>query len=396
MAHLPVLPPEARRILELARSDRGAAREALAQLSAQAQTALLLETPVSRRAALLDLVDQPESVVPGLPAADLCLLARSIGLEEAGWLLSCATNEQLVASIDLDAWDGALPDRVRFGEWLAALADAGEETLLRATHAIDFEMLVLQVRARSHVVLKTNEDDWEPPAGGVTVDGVFYFVPRAEADDLSDFMELIQALFSNDYWMYFRLAQGGIWELDIETEEWALRWRRGRLEDLGFPNFDDAMRIYSFLRPDRRSEIPTRPPASTLEAHTNLPVSVPPLPIVSDAEHALFRAMAGLEEAERAPVRAAFLELANRVAMADRLPLGEPETLEKALEKAARVSSRGIVHLAEAHGLDAADVLRRVTVERLFQVGHNLAPEPRKERATESETDPETASEFPN
>jgi hypothetical protein len=392
MAHLPVLPPEARRVLELARSDRRAAREALGALSAEAQTALLLDTPVSSRAALLDLIDQPEQVVPGLPPADLCLLARSIGLEEAGWLLTCATNEQLVASIDLDAWDGALPDRHRFGEWVAALADAGEETLLRATSALDFEMLVLHVRERSVVVLKSNEDDWEPPAGGQTVDGVFYFIPRAETDDLAELMELIQALFSNDYWMYFRLAQGGIWELDMETEEWALRWRRGRLEDLGFPNFDDAMRIYSFLREDRRSQIPTRKTPSTLESDAILPVSVPPLPIVSDAAHALFRAMAALAETERGPIRAAFLELANRVAMADRLPLGEPETLEKALEKAARVGSRGLEYLAAEHSIDGAEVLRRVTVERLFQVGHNLAPEPRKTRPEKPEAVSEAES----
>ena len=375
MATLPVLPAEARRVLELARSDRAAAREALAKLTPEAQTALLLETPVSRRSALLDLVDEPERVVPGLPPADLCLVVRSIGLEEAGWLLACATDEQIRASVDLDAWKGFLPDHRRFGEWLSALADAGEETLLRAARAVDFELLVLQLRERAAVSMKGNEDDWEPPDGGITVDGVFYLVPREPNDDLRDLMELLRVLFTNDYWVYFRLLQGGLWELDTETEEWAHRWRRGRLQDLGFPDMEDAKRIYSFLREDRRSELPSVPEPTAMDIDATLPVSAPPLPMVDDSEHALFRAMAGLDEGERAPVRFAFLTLANRVAMADELPLGEPETLETALDKAARVASRGLEHLAREHELGGPAVLRRVPVERLFRLGHSLKPE---------------------
>ena len=376
MATLPVLPPETRRLLELARSDRAAAREALAELTPEAQTALLLETPVSRRVALLDLVDEPERVVPGLPPADLCLLARSIGLEEAGWLLACATDEQIRGSLDLDAWKGTLPDLRRFGEWLAALADGGEESLLRVARSVDFEVLVLQLRERAWLNMKSNEDDWEPPDGGLTVDGVFYLVPRAATDDLSDLMGLLRALFANDYWTYFRLVQGGLWELDLESQEWAHRWRRGRLQDLGFPDLEDAKRIYSFLRADRRSELPLAPQSTAAEPDVDviLAVSVP-LPTVDDSEHALFRAMAELGEAERGPARSAFLTLANRVAMADELPLGEPETLDSVLEKAARVASRGLEYLAREHVLTGPDVLRRVSVEHLFRLGHSLEPE---------------------
>ena len=375
MATLPVLPPEARRILELARSDRAAARGALAKLTPDAQATLLLETPISRRVALLDLVENPERVVPALPPADVCLMARAIGLEEAGWLLACATEEQLQASVDLDAWSGYLPDRGRFREWLGAFADAGEETILRAVRAVDFEVWVLQLRERAFVDLKSSDDDWEPPADGLTVDGVFWFVAREPTDDLSDLMQLLRVLFTNDYWVYFRLAQGGLWELDMESEEWAHRWRRGRLTDLGFPDLEEAKRIYSFLRADRLSELPSVPPAARTDVDTTLPVSTPPLPTVHDSEHALFRAMAGLDETGRATVRQAFLTLANCVAMADELPLGEPETLDGALEKAARVASLGLEHLAREHGMEGAAMLRRVSVERLFQVGHNLEPD---------------------
>ncbi len=383
MAHLPVLPAEARRILDLARTDRATARKALAQHSAADQAKLLLETPISRRTALLDLVDQPEEVIPALPAADVCLMARSIGLEEAGWLLSCATDEQLQASVDIDAWDGFVPDQMRLREWLAAFADAGEETMLRATRVIDFEVLVLHLRQRAIVVLKTNEDDWEPPDGGQTIDGVFYFVPRVMGDDMGELLSLIGTLFNNEYWTYFRLAQGAIWEIDVETEEWAYRWRRGRMEDLGFPDPDDARRVYSFIRTANLADLPApspvhvRHPSEDLddeEEDPYLPMTMPPLPTETTGEHAVFRAMAALPDKDRERVRQTFLVLANRVAMADSLPLGEPETLEETVKRAAELTSKGLEHLMAAHGLAGADVLMRVSLERLFQVGHQLTP----------------------
>jgi hypothetical protein len=39
---------------------------------------------------------------------------------------------------------------------------------------------------------------------------------------------LLRTLFEEDYWTYFRLMQGALWELASDTEEWALRWRSGR------------------------------------------------------------------------------------------------------------------------------------------------------------------------
>ena len=85
--------------------------------------------------------------------------------------------------------------------------------------------------------------------------------------------------------------------------------------------------------------------------------------------------MAELEVEERARFFYAFLSLANRVAVADRLDLGDAETLPSTLEKAASVSSRGLDFIASETGTSAAEVLRRAGATRLFRVGVNLDPE---------------------
>lgn len=369
----PALSPQARELLNLARTDRIAARQTMSALPLDAQVALVCETPVARRAELIDLSLESEALIAQLPPAELCFTAKAVGLNDAGWLLEHATEEQLVACLDLDVWNGGVPERGKLDDWLAALAHAGEDTLLRAAHAIDMELLVLEIRSRARVTLKPNGDDsWEPPDASHTIDGQFFLEPLRDDDDFADLLAFLRVLFQHDYWIYYRLLQGAQWELESDAEEWALRWRDGRLQDLGFPPFEDAKRIYAFLRPEQLGALAKAEELKAVGEWT-LPVWMPQLPVSRDQELALFRALAQLSDEERRPHAFAFMALANRVAMADGLPLGDAESMPTALEKAARIASRGLEHVAQENGVALPEALRRATLERLFRVGHQLA-----------------------
>jgi hypothetical protein len=391
----PALSPQARELLDLARRDRGAAKQALAALDLDAQLALVCEAPAAHRAALLELAPLPEALIPRMPPAELVFTAKALGLHDAGWLLEHATEEQLVACLDLDGWSGDLPERGKLDDWLAALAHAGEPTLLRAARALDMELLVLEVRARARVTLKPNGDDsWEPPVGAHTLDGQFYLEPLRDDDDFADLISFLRVLFEHEYWTYYRLLQGAQWELDSDAEEWALRWRDGRLQDLGFPPFEDAKRIYAFVKPDQLGALPKADELRPV-GEWDLPVWMPNLPVSRDQELALFRGLAQLGEDERRARGFELMALANRVAMADGLPLGDAESLPTALEKAARVASRGLEHLAQANGVTLPEVLRRSALERLFRVGHQLDVREQvlSSRATESAEEGEDGEE---
>jgi hypothetical protein len=343
----------------------------MASLSVAEQTALVCEAPVSRRSELIELAPEPERLIPALPPAELCFTAKAVGLRDAGWLMEHATAEQIAACLDLDTWRDFEADRSKLDEWLEAFAEAGDETLLRSTRAMDLELLVLHMKSRIGVVLKPGDEGWEPPERARTLDGQFYFFALREKDDLAEVESLLRTLFQNDYWVYFRLLQGVIWELVPETEEWALRWRTGRLQDLGFPTWEESMRIYGFLRPEALRLLPEGD--RFLEVgEWPLPIWMPDLPVAAHAERSIFRAMAELSEAERRPHLYAFLALANRIAVAERMPLGDAETIPRAIERAAEVTSCGLDYLSRENALDPAEVLRRVTFERLFRVGHNL------------------------
>ena len=364
----------ARQLLKLAERDLAQARSELQSLPPEEQVAALCEAPVAMRARRLELGDTPEELIPLIPEAELCFTCKQVGVSDASWLLSYATREQIVACIDLDAWSGLEPEIVKLDGWIAALAEAGEESLLRASQAMDPEMVALYLREHADVELKpSGDEDWQPPEGGQTIEGQFYVIAREENDDLAPLLRLLSVLFQRDYWLYFRMMQSVREESATEIVEWALRWRTNRLEDLGFPSWDRSMAIYGHIRPDRLADLPEE---SILHEGSawNLPVWITSLPAASEQGHLVFRAVAELEVEERARFFYAFLSLANRVAVADRRDLGDHETLPETMEKAASVASRGLEHIARESGLSPADVLRRARVAHLFRVGVNLDP----------------------
>lgn len=366
--------PEARRLLKLARDDRREAERALASLPAEQQATVVCEAPLSIRRQIIELLPNPEEVIPLIPEAEFTYTCRSIGLEDASWLLPMATDTQIVTSFDLDAWAGLTVDPARLDRWVAALASAEEETLLRAARAVDPEMLVIYLRNHVDVQLKPSEQedpDWQAPDGGQTLEGQFYFVAKDPKDDLAPMLRLLHSLFQGDYWLYFRVIQAVKEELPTENEEWALRWRTGRLEDLGFPSWDASMRIYGFMRPEAMKVVPAETKALDLSSWA-LPVWITELPGIASDERALFRATRELAADERSAVFYGLIALSNRIAVADRMELGDPESLPGAIDKATRFASDGLEHVAGENGLSLEETLRRVPLERLFRVGTNL------------------------
>lgn len=374
MVRPPAPASEPAALLALARRSPDAAREALAGRDVRAQAALVCETPLALRADLIELLPAPERVIPALPDAELCFTAKAMGLADAGLVLRYATLAQLRTAIDLDAWQGLAPDRGALADWLAAIAEASDEKLFEALRGLDRELVVLWLRDAATVLLRPEGDFWDPPDGAMTLEGQFFLVARRDDDDLELVMRCLRVVFEADYGLYFQLVQGAIAESDADCEEFALRWRTARLADLGFPSWEEAMRVYGHVRAEERGRVPAE--ETVLAAHgANLPAVADSLPAAFDDRHAVFRAAARLGADERRLFFQRFVALANHVAVAAGLPLGDPGSIPAAIERAAATASLGLKYVAHESGLAHTDLLRRVTLERLHRVGASLAAE---------------------
>jgi hypothetical protein len=106
-----------------------------------------------------------------------------------------------------------------------------------------------------------------------------------------------------------------------------------------------------------------------------MPVWIPQLPVAEEKGFSVFRAAALLDEEERRAFFYSFVALANKIAVADRMPLGDAETTPLAIEKAAAMVSRGLEYVASERGSGVEEILRQTSLQRLFQVGSSIARE---------------------
>ncbi len=342
----------------MARSDRAAARKLILTLPVEAQLGACLEVRPESRIEFLMLLDHPEAVVCRLPETEFCITARATGMSEAPWLLEMSTNEQIKACVDLDCWTGWDLSRERVVEWLAALTEAGTETMQRALESLDLEVVVLAVRSLADLAVLSKEE--LRPEGWFTIDGVVYFGPHERVDP-GDLRALVQAAYEADPSSYWSIVYGVLFESESECEEFAFRWRTGRLQDLGFPEGDHAMRVYRPLQPD---QIEVRP---TVE-RTSMLVPVDRVPSQLDGT-LVGEALGKLSPPRAGDVLGYVLSVANAVAVADGLSLSASESIPNALRKAVRGIDTGLRELARVRNVPAHEVLDDVPPLDLFRVG---------------------------
>src|SRR5512133_1848176 len=308
----------------------------------------------------------PQALVRALPADELYLVIRDIGLADAAPLVQLASAEQFKVFLDLDAWRQNELDPTRAMVWLrAARAGSLDDPKAAARWArklatLDRELLFLVLRSALiiHDLEENDDPDFEndrtmrtPENKYIlefTVDGAEYVAVRGLLDDL----------YAEDAFMATRLLSGIRSELDSELSETALRWRASRLADLGFPTLEEASSWFA------------RPPAAPSAHHPGLPSRPPGFWIAAHPGTGLLdRAAALLSDDERAALEPQLVAAANAVLVADATDPGDAESVERALAAARALIELGLEARAGADEPRAAEALADVPVKRLFQEG---------------------------
>lgn len=309
----------------------------------------------------------PKAVVRALPADDLYLIIREVGLADAEALVPLASTSQFRHFLDLDAWTGDHFNPARALPWLwAARSGAIEDDQAAARWAaklagIDPEIIHLLLRAtvRVHDLEKDPDPEFEFGHFERTPDQKSVVEFLVEGEEYASVKGLLDDLMAEDPFLATRLLFAISWDLPSELEETALRWREGRLADLGHPPLEEALSW--FARPPRKSAtgaragIPARPPGFLLAelARSSL----------------LDRAVAALGDHERAAVEGQVVAAANAVLVADRVDPGDPERVREALATARAYLEFGLEKLAGMEVEAAAEVLATAPLKRIFQEG---------------------------
>ncbi|OGQ98828.1 MAG: hypothetical protein A2505_06790 [Deltaproteobacteria bacterium RIFOXYD12_FULL_55_16] len=233
-----------------------------------------LARALTRRGERLLIAPDLAEEVAALEPLEAYYIVRELGLDQALPILRELSHEQLQACLDLDCWNRYDFAVDSLDEWLAPFASIDAETLAETFLSLDY---VLQLLFLTQTVTVYDpdtdqvpaEDEERATARAMTPDG-FYLLELKMLDlalRIHPFA-LLDALYQYDPAATHRLMSEIRVDLPTQIEEEALRFRSGRMQDLGFATPDEAMALFS--RPPSRQPLP-RPKEPLDSAVTRLP-----------------------------------------------------------------------------------------------------------------------------
>lgn len=328
----------------------------------------LMQLKVKERLQVILQRADSEEVVASMPEQDFALSVKEIGAEDALPFLALARVDQLNHLFDLEWWQKYTLVPARALEWLHRLAKASEEKLLAWLYHVDFELLVSLFK--KWITLSMAPEDMDPLEAGDqlpphTLDDTYFWDTRYP--QYEHFIgQLLSLLFEVHQGFYRELMNSVLYAVDAETEEEAYQFHRGRLEDLAIPDYDNALEIYRFIRPEEIA-----PAKNILKPHPDdRPAPAFALALLHEGDF-LSRVLHGNEQpALMDSLQLELASLANKVVVADQLSLDNPETLHRAVDKATAYASLGLEIKAHGNAEMGLKTLREVYLEHLFRLGH--------------------------
>jgi len=332
----------------------------------------------SRRADALFATADPVGAIRALPPDEFFYVLHELGFPEALEILVHGTVEQVQGALDLAIWDRDQVSTERADEWLTAIAQAPFETVGAWARGLDVELLALLIRQRARIYDLSLEEPPDEPEGILfdTPDRLFTLELLGDEQTQRMTQHLVENLYRADQFMMRRFLVGMRSELDSELEQTAFRWRSGRMADLGFVDFYEALEVYRELDP-ASVQLESGPVASGqspdelgMDTHLRLPV------LMADrlaGATPFARAVAGLTlAAEVTALHSALVALCNRVLSADRVSPGDDPAVAGVLGRVAATLDLAVEFLSRGDEAAGVAAVRRVSVTKLFRLGVSL------------------------
>jgi hypothetical protein len=316
--------------------------------------------------------EDAQAAIAALSPAEIFELVHEVGFEDAADLIHLATPAQIQGCFDLDGWNRDELDIAPLRPWLSSLVDAGFEKLGEVWAELDIELrtLILQRQVKVYDV-SFDEEPADDNEGQIMATPDRFFMLELLGDD--DSQRLIMRIVEDLYRANADLARHTIMaarsELPSNLEELSYRWRSGRLADLGYVDFYDALDLF---RPLELSQVQIGEGSQDRRVgdDTRLPVVVAEQVI---GRSFLARALAAIDdptEAER--LEAGLMVLVNKVLAAGRAKPGQAEVVRRGALYATATLSLGLESLARGDVERATKALGSIAIERLFRVGYTL------------------------
>lgn len=353
--------------------------EALAPLKYEELKELILNVPWEKRASLILASPYPEGLVQNLPPIELFLTLKATSLDLAVELLSYTRASQIQFIMDFDCWykDRLKPERI--ASWIVLLFEAGEGKVLEWLSIADWDFLIalmqkfVKIHKRPDDVDLLEAYDYLPP---YTLDDVYFIEFKDERLEFY-FRRIIEIIREEWPETYFALMESLIWELPLEVEERAFRFRNGRLADEGIPDYYTALEVYTYIHPKKLHQYDYK----TLPApEEETPLILYLVPAEETSELFIHKVLAQIKNNRKVveKIQKEMAWLATKVTLVDFPVIDSIEEVQKGLYKMWCGLNLGLEYLVGDNLELAKEYLEKYYLEDIFKVSRTALRELRK------------------
>jgi len=208
----------------------------------------------------------------------------------------------------------------------------------------------------------------------MTVDDEYHFeLKNPDEKHHNEITALIQHLYTTNPELYKQIMEGLIWELPSNLEEYNLRIRSGRMADHGFPEYLDALSLFSPLNPQAMKK-ELRENAPSLSEKMSVPSSekLPALYRGWFRNRSFFNAVfEKLSDENAARLRFELSIMGNRSMVAAN-SYRHIESAEETLRRMHHYLDIGLTFLSDHDETYAASLLTRVPLADIFRAAYSL------------------------
>ncbi len=335
----------------------------------------------TRRADLLWNAPDPAAAIRALPGDEFYYVLHEVGFPEAMEIMLHGTPAQVHTALDFALWDRDLVSVAEADTWLSAISAAPRPVLGRWLRGFDVELLALLIRQRARIYDLSVEEAPEESEGTLwtSPDRSFTLDLLGESDAVPTTINLINAMYDHDLEWTRRVLVGMRSELDSGLEESAYRWRSGRMADLGFLDYHEALAVYQEVDIDalaKRAAAPTPRPTEVGSRgdDATLGMRVPTALMERLGSGSPFAAaLADIgDEKQLARLHQDLVLLANRVLSADRVKPGDDGQSGAVLARVVATLDVAVEFLSRGDRRRAALVLPSLPLLTVFRTGHTL------------------------
>jgi len=313
----------------------------------------------------------PPARVAALPVQDLYFLVQEVGLADARQLVELATPEQFQGLIDLSSWSHDRLDPEAVVPWLEAVAEASPEKLAADWRELDPELaaLLFQRWVRVYDIVEGEVPDWEEPPFIPTPDRFFVLKVIAERAGTVRLVEqLVDRLYRVDPELARHTLRAASSEPTAELEEMSHRWRSGRMQDLGYADFHEALEVYRPI--DVASVHVGEGSEDTPREGTTLPVVLADPTLRQPFLARVLQRITQAAEAQR--LEASLVLVLNRVLAANRVEPSDTAGITQNAALGAATLSLGLETVARGDEARGEEALRTIALARLHRVGYSV------------------------